>query len=127
MAFAARLLIRFAGLVPDAVDLRQTGRDIEALAGVLKRGPGGASLAAQIQDVLRRARRRRVLPPRSRGASPRAKQLAAEPTPESQVSLEPAMAGNGEVEGFDFGDFAFPADLFGGFSDEDVSLAWPVS
>ncbi|BEI91625.1 uncharacterized protein CcaverHIS019_0404450 [Cutaneotrichosporon cavernicola] len=116
MAFAARLLIRFAGLVPDAVDLRQTGRDIEALAGVLKRGPGGGPLAAQIQDVLRRARRRRVLPPRSRVPSP---SLArAEPTPESQTHSEILVD---RAEGFDFGDFAFPADLFGGFSDDDAT------
>lgn len=120
MAFAARLLIRFAGLVPDAVDLRQTGRDIEALAGVLRRGPGGGALAAQIQDVLRRARRRRVLPPRSRAPSPRHKggEMApahAEAQAQEQAQEQPAMD-----EGFDFGDFAFPADLFGGFSDDDV-------
>lgn len=72
MTFAARLLIRFATLVPDAIDLRATGRDIEALAAVLQRGPGpGAMLADQIQAVLRRARSKRVLPPRSRPGSPR--------------------------------------------------------
>ncbi|GMK58668.1 hypothetical protein CspeluHIS016_0601100 [Cutaneotrichosporon spelunceum] len=134
MAFAARLLIRFAGLVPDAVDLRQTGRDIEALARVLKRGPGGGPLAAQIQDVLRRARRRRVLPPRSRAASPKRavspeaepeSHVQGEPTPESQVQveLEPAAEGLG-AQGFDFGDFAFPADLFGGCEDDTNIFQW---
>ncbi|BEJ14663.1 hypothetical protein CspHIS471_0404300 [Cutaneotrichosporon sp. HIS471] len=114
MAFAARLLIRFAGLVPDAVDLRQTGRDIEALASVLKRGPGGGPLATQIQDVLQRARRRRVLPPRSRVSSPSPGR--AEPTPESHSEIQVDRA-----EGFDFGDFTFPTDLFGGFSDDDAT------
>lgn len=78
MTFAARLLIRFATLVPDAIDLRATGRDIEALAQILHRGPGpGAMLAEQIQQVLRRARSKRVLPPPSRASSPRRERARA--------------------------------------------------
>jgi hypothetical protein len=38
MVFAARFLIRLASLLPDEVDLRQTGRDVEALASRLDEG-----------------------------------------------------------------------------------------
>jgi hypothetical protein len=38
MVFAARFLIRLASLLPDEVDLRQTGRDVEALASRLNEG-----------------------------------------------------------------------------------------
>jgi hypothetical protein len=38
MVFAARFLIRLASLLPGEVDLRQTGRDVEALASALGEG-----------------------------------------------------------------------------------------
>lgn len=68
VAFAARMVIRLTSLMPDAVDLRQTGRDLEAVTKILARVPG-FQFAQQIRDILRRARRKHVLPPASR-ASP---------------------------------------------------------
>jgi hypothetical protein len=38
MVFAARMLIRFASMLPDAIDLRQTARDLESLATILRTG-----------------------------------------------------------------------------------------
>lgn len=150
MTFAARLLIRFATLVPDAIDLRATGRDIETLATVLQRGPGpGAMLADQIQAVLRRARSKRVLPPRSRPGSPRRTDGLVGMTALGEglgnghghghgqgqghgMAMSMGHAGVGEREegpdlgnvGFEFlNDFSFPEDLFNGNSlnDDDVS------
>jgi hypothetical protein len=77
VAFAARMVIRLTSLMPDAVDLRQTGRDLEAVTKILAKGEfneiqadpvPGFQFAQQIRDVLRRARRRHVLPPASRGS-----------------------------------------------------------
>ncbi|BEI86267.1 hypothetical protein CcaverHIS002_0605540 [Cutaneotrichosporon cavernicola] len=67
VAFAARMVIRLTSLMPDAVDLRQTGRDLEAVTQILARVPG-FQFAQQIRDILRRARRKHVLPPASRGS-----------------------------------------------------------
>ncbi len=38
VAFAARMVIRLTSLMPDAVDLRQTGRDLEAVTKILAKG-----------------------------------------------------------------------------------------
>ncbi|KLT44131.1 hypothetical protein CC85DRAFT_283918 [Cutaneotrichosporon oleaginosum] len=67
VAFAARMVIRLTSLMPDAVDLRQTSRDLEAVTKILALVPG-FQFAQQIRDILLRARRRRVLPPASRGS-----------------------------------------------------------
>ena len=82
MVFAARFLIRLASLLPDEVDLRQTGRDVEALASRLDEGtyktPKCISLTPvpgfhhgrTLQRVLRKAHKERVIPPKTRPASP---------------------------------------------------------
>ncbi|GMK57174.1 hypothetical protein CspeluHIS016_0400080 [Cutaneotrichosporon spelunceum] len=67
VAFAARMVIRLTSLMPDAVDLRQTGRDLEAVTQILAQVPG-FQFAQQIRDILGRARRQHVLPPASRGS-----------------------------------------------------------
>lgn len=149
MTFAARLLIRFATLVPDVIDLRRTGRDIEALAQVLQRGPGpGAMLAEQIEQVLRRARSKRVLPPPSRGSSPHPGAGLNRTALSDARSGDEAGRGHGKGNGleglgggagenggaevgadlanvgFEFlNDWSFPEDLFNGNSlnDDDVS------
>ena len=101
VAFTARNLIRLASLFPDIVDLRQASRDLELLVTLLSSGtcslpPDRATIAGSvtsnatcyvqveadapvpdvrtgqlIEEVLRRARRKQVLPPLSRPASPR--------------------------------------------------------
>lgn len=84
MVFAARFLIRLASLLPDEVDLRQTGRDVEDLAsrldeGVmmccplalrLTRAVPGFSHGRILQQVLGKARKERVIPPKTQPASP---------------------------------------------------------
>ncbi|KAL7424794.1 hypothetical protein Q5752_000478 [Cryptotrichosporon argae] len=69
IAFAARFLIRLTSLMPEAVDTRQTGRDVEQLANILARVPG-FQFAQHLREVLKQARRRRVLPPATRASSP---------------------------------------------------------
>jgi hypothetical protein len=38
MVFTARILIRLAGLMPEAIDLRRTAKELEALAVILQQG-----------------------------------------------------------------------------------------
>lgn len=40
MVFTARILIRLAGLMPEAIDLRRTAKELEALAVILQQGEG---------------------------------------------------------------------------------------
>ncbi|RSH80872.1 hypothetical protein EHS25_007041 [Saitozyma podzolica] len=69
MVFTARILIRLAGLMPEAIDLRRTAKELEALAVILQQVPGH-HLSEQVHQALDRARRNRVLPPASRASSP---------------------------------------------------------
>lgn len=69
MAYAARCLIRLASLLPHAANLRQVGKDVESLAGVIA-GSRGIQISEQLHHALLRARQDRVLPPSSRIPSP---------------------------------------------------------
>lgn len=69
IAFAARMLIRLASLIPEHGDLHQTGRDLEAVTALLAQVPG-YQFAQHIRDVVVRARSRRELPPRSGDVTP---------------------------------------------------------
>lgn len=62
IAFAARMQIRLASLLPENLDLAAAARDLELLTERLAQVPG-FTFARLIRDVLLRARRRRVLPP----------------------------------------------------------------
>lgn len=62
IAFAARMQIRLASLLPENLDLAAAARDLELLTERLAQVPG-FTFARLIRDVLVRARRRRVLPP----------------------------------------------------------------
>jgi len=68
-AFASRFLIRMTSLVPEMVDARRIGKDVEQLAGMLNQVPG-FQFASLLRDVIRRARRNKVLPPPSKPSSP---------------------------------------------------------
>lgn len=68
-AFAASLLIRLARIFPTELDLRQTARDVEALARILASVPAGR-YARSLRLTLRSARRRKVIPPPSVPGSP---------------------------------------------------------
>lgn len=70
VAFTARTLIRLASLFPDVVDLKQASRDLEQLVQLLRQVPG-FQIGQMIEEVLRRARRKQVLPPLSKPPSPR--------------------------------------------------------
>lgn len=132
MVFAARLLIRFATLAPESVDLRRSGREIEELAAMLKRGTFH-ELADQIQAVLTRARNKRVLPPRSLAASPRRGVAELHPDLGQQHGHHTDVADASSAAapplgstGFDLlSDFQFADELFNGaaLSDGDVSAA----
>ena len=75
MAFAARCLIRLTSLVPEVVDVRQLGKDLEAIAHALTQGEHlvrreltpvpGFQYADLLRQVLLKARRENVLPPAS--------------------------------------------------------------
>ncbi|WOO78184.1 Transcriptional activator of proteases prtT [Vanrija pseudolonga] len=71
VAFAARLMIRLASLMPEAVgDLAQIADDLEAVTDLLAAVPG-YQFAQQIRDLIQRARRKHILPPASkRSTSP---------------------------------------------------------
>lgn len=79
-AFFARFLIRMSSLTPEAVDVRQVGRDVERVALMLTKGTFGPcskltavpgfQFAQLLRDVLSRARKRHVLPPASKPGSP---------------------------------------------------------
>ena len=71
IAFAARMIIRLTSLIPEHVaDIRQTGRDLEAITECLAQVPG-FQFAQHIRDIVVKARRMHVLPPSSRSGSPR--------------------------------------------------------
>ncbi|KAL1410526.1 hypothetical protein Q8F55_004539 [Vanrija albida] len=113
MVFASRLLIRFATLAPEAVDLRQASKEIEEVAEMLRRGPG-AQLAEQIHQILERARDKRVLPPRSgpgsRNNSPRRDGAAADDGRVAFTWPEPAAPYTFDL----LSDFEFAQELFSG-------------
>ncbi|CAD6573450.1 MAG: hypothetical protein TREMPRED_000828 [Tremellales sp. Tagirdzhanova-0007] len=69
IAFAARFLIRVTSLVPEAVNSKQIGRDVENVADMLTQVPG-FQFANFLREVITRARRHNVLPPPSRPTSP---------------------------------------------------------
>lgn len=68
IAFAARMLIRLTSLIPEEVDIRQTGRDLEALTKRLAQVPG-FQFAQQLREIIVKARRRHFLPPSSKAPS----------------------------------------------------------
>lgn len=99
MAYAARFLIRMASLVPDGVNLRQIGRDVEKITIILTQGMSprfryydsledprgkrgvelirsvipvvpGFQFAHLLSNIITRARRQNVLPPLTRPPSP---------------------------------------------------------
>lgn len=116
VAFAARMVIRLTSLMPDAVDLRQTGRDLEAVTKILAQGASpvsyfdalelmtvpGFQFAQQIRDILRRARRKHVLPPPSR-ASPTSGSVPLPPLSDHPLPTSGApqalSSGSGSVSG----------------------------
>ncbi|ORY25445.1 hypothetical protein BCR39DRAFT_287210 [Naematelia encephala] len=69
LAFAARSLLFLASLLPDMVDLRQTGRDVKKVAYMLDHFPG-YQFANQLHEAVDRARANAILPPASRFTSP---------------------------------------------------------
>ncbi|GFZ43669.1 hypothetical protein JCM24511_01389 [Saitozyma sp. JCM 24511] len=69
IAFVARFLIRMSSLIPEAANLRQVGRDVEQVAKILTNVPG-FQFAQLLRGILRKARRKHVLPPASRAPSP---------------------------------------------------------
>lgn len=79
-AFASRFLIRMTTLVPEVVDARRIGRDVEQLAIMLSQGTStvcaeltsvpGFQFASLLRDVIQKARRNKTLPPASRPGSP---------------------------------------------------------
>ncbi|ORY32276.1 hypothetical protein BCR39DRAFT_45188 [Naematelia encephala] len=69
IAFAARFLIRATSLMPEAVNTRQIGRDVEKLAAILAQVPG-FQFATHLRDVIQKARRHNILPPASKPPSP---------------------------------------------------------
>ncbi|KAK4686593.1 hypothetical protein P7C73_g3535, partial [Tremellales sp. Uapishka_1] len=71
LASVLRIYIRLASLFPDAVDLRQTGKDLTQLAEVLAQFPG-VHFAYQLRDAIRKARKKHVLPAETRPVSPHA-------------------------------------------------------
>ncbi|CAD6587362.1 MAG: hypothetical protein TREMPRED_004729 [Tremellales sp. Tagirdzhanova-0007] len=69
VVFAARLWIRLTSLMPEAVNLKKTGRDVERLVEILSSVPG-FQFAQLLKNVITKARQRHVLPPLSKAASP---------------------------------------------------------
>lgn len=79
VAFAARMIIRLTSLIPEHVkDIRQTGRDLEAVTKCLAEVPG-FQFAQDIRNILVKARRKRVLPPSSKASSPTPATVALPP------------------------------------------------
>ncbi|ORX36060.1 hypothetical protein BD324DRAFT_630025 [Kockovaella imperatae] len=64
VAFAARCLIRLTSLVPEVVDVRQLGKDLEGIAHALTQVPG-FQYAELLRQVVLKARRENILPPAS--------------------------------------------------------------
>lgn len=63
-AFVGSLLIRIARLFPHELDLRKTAKDVDQLASLLA-SAGAGRYARSLRLMLRKARRRRVVPPSS--------------------------------------------------------------
>lgn len=71
----ARFIIRMSSLMPEVVNVRQVGRDVEQIAQTLSKVPG-FQFAQVLRNVLLKARRKRHLPPASKPASPQRGPLA---------------------------------------------------
>ncbi|KAL7409659.1 hypothetical protein BDY24DRAFT_402566 [Mrakia frigida] len=84
-AFVGSLLIRIARLFPKELDLRQTAKDVDQLAGLLAEA-GAGRYARSLRLMLRKARRRRVVPPSS--APPSA---PGSPTSRAAPPLHPSL------------------------------------
>jgi len=102
VAFAARCLIRLVSLLPEGANTRQIGRDVEKVAEMLT-GVPGFQYATFLKDVLRKARRKNVLPPNSRAPSP---VRAHQALPSGQGSLAMSSMASNQPTGR--GDMAAP-------------------
>lgn len=113
MAYAARCLIRLASLLPHAINLRQVGKDVEALAGVIANSMSwcacadtgrGLQISGQLQNAVLRARLNHTLPPSSRLPSPEPAILAPD--------------GNWEMGTFENTDFSWAEGWDFGLADQ---------
>lgn len=107
VAFAARCLIRLVSLLPEGANTRQIGRDVEKVAEMLT-GVPGFQYATFLKDVLRKARRKNVLPPTSRAPSP---VRAHQALPSGQGSL--AMPSTTTTQQGGRGEMAAPMPMAG--------------
>jgi hypothetical protein len=108
-------------LVPEVVDARRIGKDVEQLAIMLSQGMfslgeirlmivPGFQYASLLRDVIQKARRNKLLPPASRPGSPKSGQMSV-PSWNSQ----PSTSTSSQTQQTDYSKFAFdhqPTELF---------------
>lgn len=80
IAYAARCYLRLSSLLPHSCDLKQVGRDVEALAATMAsckstadvtHSPDpGLQVSEHLRDVVSKARRSHELPPSTQPSSP---------------------------------------------------------
>lgn len=107
-AFAARLLIRMANLLPEVLDVRQVSRDVDRVSLRLTEEVPSFQVATMLRDVLQRARSNRILPPLSKAPSP-VKENTVLPSTDlnptlPQMTAEATAAGPISASDFNFND-----------------------
>lgn len=96
VAIAARMLIRLSSLIPEHVDIKQTGRDLESLTKRLAQVPG-FQFAQQLREIIIKARRQHVLPPSSRAPS-RVPSRNPSPTPDDRPRFDGYATGSTSLQ-----------------------------
>jgi len=84
-------------LIPEAVNTRKIGRDVEKVADLLTTVPG-FQFAKFLREVIVRARRSHVLPPASKPASPSHQHMqlpSLEPSLAPSTTIGPGISGSG--------------------------------